>query len=98
MKILNPTHFCCSSRLLLKFYKHIKASIESKNKVLAKAVDWALNAKELQLKKTAAVNNKMYDLTVLGPLKKAVMGSSVKHIIVGGDYISETVLDFIRIC
>ena len=65
---------------------------------MAKAIHWAIDSKSQSLKKSSSVSNKMYDFTVLAPLKRSAMGSGIKHIIVGGGYISQQVLDFIRVC
>uniref|UniRef100_A0A7S3K710 AMP-dependent synthetase/ligase domain-containing protein n=1 Tax=Euplotes crassus TaxID=5936 RepID=A0A7S3K710_EUPCR len=97
MQALKPTHFYCSSKLLLKFYKKIQASISKKNRIMLRAVKWALSSKSESLKTSSSVDNRMYDRTVLKPLKRSVLGTGMKHIIVGGDYISQEILDFIRI-
>jgi hypothetical protein len=47
--------------------------------------------------KSASVNSKLYDYTVLGPLKTSSVGGYMKHIITGGGYIPPNVLDFIRV-
>jgi long-chain acyl-CoA synthetase len=98
MKWWNPTILYAGCRLLTKFYKEINASIGRKNRLLAQSITWALSSKSDQLKKTGGVQSKMYDLTVLAPLKRKVVGSYAKNIIVGGDFVPWNILDFLRIC
>jgi long-subunit acyl-CoA synthetase (AMP-forming) len=97
MKILCPTHIYATNYLVMKMYQKIHKKISKKTSVMSQAVNWAIQGKMAELKKTASVDSKLYDYTVLAQLKKSSFGNYMKHVITGGGYTQPNVLDFIRV-
>jgi len=50
MKLLWPTFYYCTSKMMLNFYKDIQSSISKKTRVVAKAIEWALYSKAQSFK------------------------------------------------